>query len=87
MKVDNRIIHQVLDVKSRQLSRTPRGDQLGKRLNGIKEAVTELRNNTKRDPTARAELFKYIPIGLVACIQGYFVLAIKDLIDSGEPYS
>lgn len=86
MKIDSRIIHQVIDVTSRQPSRTSRGDQLGKRLNGIRRALEEVRYNTK-DSAARVELFKYIPIGLVACIQGYFVLAIQDLIDSGEPYS
>lgn len=86
MKVDSRIIHQVIEVRSRQPSRTPRGDQLRKRLTGIQKALEEVSYNTK-NLAARVELFKYIPISLVACIQGYFVLAIQDLIDSGEPYT
>ena len=33
-----------------------------------------------------AEWLKYIPIGIVASMQGYFRLAIRDLIDSGSPF-
>lgn len=33
-----------------------------------------------------AELTRYFPVALVACIEGYFRLAIKELIDAGEPY-
>lgn len=32
------------------------------------------------------ELTRYFPVALVACIEGYFRLAIKELIDAGEPY-
>jgi len=33
-----------------------------------------------------AELIRYIPIGLVACIEGYFRKVYADLIDHGSPY-
>ena len=32
------------------------------------------------------ELLRYFPIALVACIQSYFQMAIKEIIDLGEPY-
>lgn len=32
------------------------------------------------------ELTRYFPVALVACIEGYFRLAIKELVDAGEPY-
>lgn len=32
------------------------------------------------------EVTRYFPVALVACIEGYFRLAIKELIDAGEPY-
>ncbi len=32
------------------------------------------------------ELAKYFPVSLVACIETYFRMVIKDLIDFGEPY-
>lgn len=33
-----------------------------------------------------SELTRYFPVALVACVEGYTRMAIKDLIDSGEPY-
>lgn len=32
------------------------------------------------------ELSRYFPVALIACLEGYIRLAIKDLIDAGEPY-
>lgn len=32
------------------------------------------------------ELTRYFPVALVACIEGYLRLAIRELIDAGEPY-
>lgn len=32
------------------------------------------------------ELTRYFPVALIACVEGYFRLAIKELIDAGEPY-
>jgi len=32
------------------------------------------------------ELLKYFPVALVACLEGYFRLAIKELVDAGPPY-
>jgi hypothetical protein len=34
----------------------------------------------------RFEVARYIPIGFVACIEGYFHLAYADLINHGSPY-
>jgi len=33
-----------------------------------------------------AELLKYFPVALVACLEGYFRLAIKEMIDTGSPF-
>lgn len=32
------------------------------------------------------ELIRYFPVALIACVEGYFRIAIRDLIDAGEPY-
>lgn len=32
------------------------------------------------------ELIRYFPVALIACVEGYFRMAIKDIIDAGEPY-
>ncbi len=33
-----------------------------------------------------SELLRYIPIGLIACIEGYFRMVYADLINHGSPY-
>ncbi len=33
-----------------------------------------------------SELIRYFPVALVACMEGYFRISIKELIDAGEPY-
>ena len=40
----------------------------------------------KRHDESERELIRYLPVALIACVEGYFRMAIKDLVDSGEPY-
>jgi len=35
---------------------------------------------------SEGELTKYFPVALIACVESYFRMAIKDLIDAGEPF-
>jgi hypothetical protein len=45
---------------------------------------------TKQDwdnESCRSEAFRYIPIALVAAVQGWMRLAIRDLVDAGEPFA
>lgn len=35
---------------------------------------------------SQGELTRYFPVALIACVEGYFRMAIKDLIDAGEPF-
>ena len=34
---------------------------------------------------SQGELIRYFPVALIACVEGYFRMAIKDLIDASEP--
>lgn len=56
-------------------------------------AMSELRSRLRQIEFAfqnadesNAELLRYFPVALVACAEAYFRMAIKDLVDSGEPY-
>lgn len=40
----------------------------------------------KNHDKAESELVRYFPVALIACVEGYFRMAIKDLIDAGEPF-
>jgi hypothetical protein len=54
------------------------------------DALIEIAEFLKRAPRdsvpSKAELVKYLPIGWVACIEGYFRLVYRDLVDHGPPY-
>lgn len=40
----------------------------------------------KEHDKSQIELTRYFPVALIACVEGYFRMAMKDLIDTGEPY-
>lgn len=63
----------------------------GRREHGF--AMVELlsRLHAINDAFAKAnpedvELYRYFPVALIACLEGYFRMSIKELIDAGEPY-
>jgi len=35
---------------------------------------------------SQTELTRYFPVALIACLEGYFRMVIRDLIDAGEPF-
>jgi len=72
------IVEEILEIRGRRKSDIP-GGELFIRLLYIEHAYK------KRDPENK-ELLRYFPIAIVACMETYFRLAIKKLIDSGEPY-
>jgi len=40
----------------------------------------------KNHDRSENELIRYFPVALIACVEGYFRMVIKELIDAGEPY-
>ena len=80
------IIQEIINKKSRNLKRVNRFSQYIMKFNPIMSTAMYLTNNKKIEKEIRKELFKYIPIGLVTCIENYFRLLIKDLLKKGSPY-
>jgi uncharacterized protein YecT (DUF1311 family) len=72
------IVEEILEIRGRRKSDIPQSE-LFLRLLHVEHAYQE------RDPENK-ELLRYFPIAVVACMETYFRLAIKKLIDSGEPY-
>ncbi len=79
-------ILEITSKKSRLLKRSDRWEQFTKRNDPILCAFDYVDNEIKKSHKEKKELLKYFPIGMVACIEGYFRLAIADLIDFGAPY-
>jgi hypothetical protein len=85
MAMSRDYIQEIIEKKERLLKRTEIRDQYRRRLYPLIQAFRTLEKSKISGPI-KSELLRYIPIGLVACIEGYCRLAIKELIDSGEPY-
>jgi len=72
------LVQEIIEIRSRNKSGPAQGELL-LRLMALQRAFEE-KDNTNE------ELLKYFPIAMVACMEGYFRLIIKEIIDSGEPY-
>lgn len=72
------IVEEILEIRARRKSDIP-GGELFLRLLFVEQAYRERDKENK-------ELLRYFPIAVVACIETYFRLAIKKLIDFGEPF-
>lgn len=77
----------IIEWQARQFKRKHRFEQFGKRHDSLRAAFEYLRSSASIPQKPRRELLRYIPIGIVAAIEGYFVLAIRDLMNFGEPFS
>ncbi|WP_447918755.1 lysozyme inhibitor LprI family protein [Achromobacter aegrifaciens] len=72
------IIQEIADVRQRRRFGSAMAE-LPLRLFALEQAFSQ------HDPSHR-ELARYFPVALIACIEGYFRMAIKELIDAGDPY-
>lgn len=79
-------IDEIIEKKSRLLKRTKLHYQFTQRLHPVVNAF-QFVSKLKTKAPLKKELLKYGPIGYVACIEGYFRLLLKELIDYGSPYS
>ena len=77
LRGNRKVVDKILEVRSRCFGL--READLHVRLMAIEIAY-------KHFDSRFTELLRYFPIALVACMESYFRLVIKDLVDSGEPY-
>ena len=78
------LVGEIFARRSRSLKRGSRFAKAQRRLDSIIAALDHLER--QRHSLDRQELLRYIPIALIACIEGYFRLTIQELIDTGSPY-
>ncbi|MDH3062310.1 lysozyme inhibitor LprI family protein [Achromobacter insolitus] len=72
------IIQEIADVRGRRLFGSSMAE-LPLRLFALEHAFAQY-------DRSNAELSKYFPVALIACVEGYFRMVVTDLIDSGEPF-
>lgn len=72
------IINEIIEVSGRR-SDNGAASELSNRLHELESAFEKVDKNN-------IELVRYFPVAMIACIEGYFRMAIKELVDSGEPF-
>lgn len=83
MKAMRSSVTEILEKRTRTLKRVDRYMQLCERHDQLLEAVDWLAKHMRSAASTRRELLRYIPVGLVACLEGYFRMLIRDLVDAG----
>ena len=72
------IIQEIADVRQRR--------RFGSAVAELPLRLFALEYALKEHDKSKSELTRYFPVALIACVEGYFRMAIKDLIDAGEPF-
>lgn len=79
-------IAEIAAKRNRLRRRGTRSEQFDARVDALIDIAEFLQHGRNQAIPSKAELVKYLPIGWVACIEGYFRLVYRDLIDHGPPY-
>lgn len=72
------IIREIGEIRQRR--------QFGSAMMELSMRLLDLEQAFENHRDQEGELVRYFPVALIACVEGYFRMAIKDLIDSGDPY-
>lgn len=72
------IIQEIADIRQRR--------RFGSSMAELPTRLFALERAFKEHDKLDGELIKYFPVALIACVEGYFRMAIRDLVDAGDPY-
>lgn len=72
------IIQEIAEVRARR--------QFGSAMAELPFRLFALEQAFKARDLRDTEVIRYFPVALIACVEGYFRMAMKDLVDAGEPY-
>lgn len=78
-------VDEVTSRNKRLLKRTKRWKQVEARIHPLIKSYDDIRQ-LNVDRKIKSELFRYIPIGSLACLEGWFRIAVADLIDGNSGY-
>jgi len=79
-------IDEILERKQRLFRRLPRWKQTSRRLLPIMDTLKYIAQRRGIEPKYRGEVMRYFPVAMVACIEGYFRLVVRDLVNAGHPF-
>jgi len=80
------IIGEVISRRARHLKRIPRLTQTERRIYDLEGACYFLERHPDIPTRHKRELYRHVPVALIAITEGYCKMLYRDLIDSGEPF-
>ena len=79
-------IDEILKRRERLFRRLPRWKQTSRRLLRISDTLKYIEKRKGIEPKYRGEVMRYFPVAMVACMEGYFRLVVRDLVNAGHPF-
>lgn len=86
-KIDTRFIKNILDRKNRDTTNSLRWIRYRKRWDLAYRSHDYLIENKEIPKKYFDEICKYFPIAMIACLEDYVRICIRDLINHGQPFS
>jgi Holliday junction resolvase-like predicted endonuclease len=89
MARDRDFISEIIEIRSRHPDASNRLTIFVQRMNDLRLLAKEWLADSWAgdDEKCRFEALRYIPIAVVASMQGWLRFAVRDLVDAGEPFS
>jgi hypothetical protein len=84
--ISSQTLNQIIDKKSRDKLKSPRYAKFNQRYDLLIKSLEFINKEEVSSSINGIELRKYYPIAIIACLEDYMRLIVKDLIDYGEPY-
>jgi hypothetical protein len=80
------IVQEIISKRKRLGRRRDPAGLVEDRAFGLFLAFDRLRSMPAKERALKQEMIRYISVGVVSCLEGYFRLIIRRLIDHGSPY-
>jgi hypothetical protein len=80
------IVQEIISKRKRLGRRRDPASLVEDRALGLFLALDTLRSMPAKERALKQEMIRYISVGVVSCLEGYFRLIIRRIIDHGSPY-
>lgn len=80
------IVTEIIGKRSRLSKRSEPYEHARTRIEGLGFSTIYLKPLSKEHKKIKQELIRYIAVGCVSCLEGYYRAIVKELIDYGSPF-
>ena len=84
--ISTQTLAEITDKRDRDKIHSPRWIRFNSRFSMVMKTLDVINKKEVSENLIGLELRRYYPIALIACLEDYSRLVIRDLIDFGDPY-